>query len=227
MKYIKLFCILLAIIGLLAIWNPTLAGANDAQGFRNLYNLWKIVDNHEEERKRKERQEEQDRIQREYLEQRRKEVQQQEERNLIERERLQEEQRKAEAQRRVNYERRYWETQGESTPQPQSTPEEIQETNTPEKKIEEPPKTEPANTPVLKAVIGKIGKNTVLYNVPAGLSWNPNPCVVRSYESTACASCLSGYKTQVTLQTKEIRQKCLQANPQFGPLGDDQNYEIK
>ena len=207
---------LFILIGFLAPGSTPIA-ADDAQGFRNLKLIFNALEDNRQEKLRKERQKEQDRIQREYLLQRKLEIEAQEERNRIERNRIEQE-------RRGAYEKRYWESQKEvvaTQTQPPSSPAE---------KNTQPlinPSSKPVTTPVLSAVVGKIGDDKIIYNVPMGLSWNPNPCIIDKYESVPCESCPTGYKTSVTLQKKEVRNQCWQERPQNGPMGGDKNYQIQ
>jgi len=191
--------------------------ADDAQGLKNLMFIFNTLENDRQERLRKERQKEKDRIQEEYLLQRKLEVEAQEERNRIERNRIEQERKDA-------YEKRYWESQKEvaaTQTQPASPPAEIKN------QAIIKPASKTTASPVLSAVVGTIGDDKIIYNVPMGLSWNPNPCIISKYESVPCESCPSGYKTSVTLQKKEVRNQCWQERPQNGPLGGDKNYQIK
>jgi len=219
----KLICLIIC-LGILTLGSTAIAGAaSDAQGWRNLKGLWNVLENNRKENAAQERQEEQDRIQREYLEQRQKEIEQQKERNRIEAERLEQEKRETDLRRQTEYEKDYWkEAQQQIVVQQQ----EVQQ---PE--VVEEIKTSTVDTPkrsiLLSAKVGKIGDSEILYDIPNGLLWNPNPCIIKSYESTPCDSCSSGYDSKISLQNKAVRDQCWKENPQHGPMGEDKNYKIR
>ena len=152
-----------------------------------------------------------------------------EEQNRIEAERIKQIQMRADQERKDSYEKNYWKDQKEVVQQaqeevPSENPESLPSVYKPPYQQKTPSKK--SIGPTLKAIVGKIVNNKIYYNIPMGLSWNPNPCIVSKYEKTPCDNCPSGFKTKITLQKKEIRNQCWQENPQFAPMGGDKNYKI-